>query len=186
VRGIQAIYNETQIRQGKAFWHYGKDLETVRRENATFSERSVFIGAFLDGNLIGFGKLTCDEHNVQAGLMQIVSMIQHRDKAPTNALIAQAVKSCVARQIRYLTYGKIAYGNKGEDGLSSFKLYNGFQRLEIPRYYVPMTLTGRVALGMGLHRTISDRVPRVLLSQFQKIRARWYSLTLSGSNEAPL
>src|SRR5258708_1864201 len=36
VQGIWAIYNETQIRQGKRNVHYGKDRETVRREAATF------------------------------------------------------------------------------------------------------------------------------------------------------
>ena len=39
VRGIHAIYNECPVRQGKPFWHYGKDLETVRKMNATFMER---------------------------------------------------------------------------------------------------------------------------------------------------
>lgn len=184
VRGIQAIYNESPIRQDKPFWHYGEDLETVRRGNATFSERSVFIGAFFESNLIGFGKLTCDDQNVQAGLMQIVSMIQHRDKAPTNALIAQAVRSCAIRKIRYLTYGKLIYGNKGEDGLSDFKHYNGFRGENIPRYYVPITLIGRGALGLGLHQSVSDKVPRVLLTQLHKVRALWYGLTLKGSKEA--
>src|SRR5215470_10982155 len=36
VRGIVGIYNETPIRQGRRFWHYGKDFETVKRENSTF------------------------------------------------------------------------------------------------------------------------------------------------------
>src|ERR1700683_1926142 len=26
VRGVSAIYNEAPVRQGKRFWHYGKDL----------------------------------------------------------------------------------------------------------------------------------------------------------------
>ena len=32
VEGIHRIYNETPVRQGKRFWHFGKDVETVRRE----------------------------------------------------------------------------------------------------------------------------------------------------------
>ncbi len=48
--GIHAIYNESPVRQGRPFWHYGKDVEIVRRENATFLERSVFIGVFLDSD----------------------------------------------------------------------------------------------------------------------------------------
>ena len=100
VRGIHAIYNECPVRQGKPFWHYGKDLEAVRKMNATFMDRSIFIGAFFEGSLIGFVKLVFDENKNQAGLMQIVSMVGHQDKAPTNALIAQAVKSCAERKFR--------------------------------------------------------------------------------------
>ena len=40
VRGISAVYNESPVRQGKPFWHYGKDLQTVRRENGTFLSSS--------------------------------------------------------------------------------------------------------------------------------------------------
>src|SRR5438034_714120 len=61
VQGIYAIYNESPIRQGKQFYHYGKDIETVRREKATFLDRSVFFGAFLGDSLIGFAKLVSDE-----------------------------------------------------------------------------------------------------------------------------
>jgi len=112
VQGISAIYNEFPIRQGKRFWHYMKDLGTVRRENGTFLERSIYIGAFHNERLIGFAKLTTDETGGQAGLMQILSMIKHRDKAPTNALIAQAVRSCADRKIPYLFYAQLSYGNK--------------------------------------------------------------------------
>ena len=115
VRGIHAIYNECPVRQGKPFWHYGKDLEAVRKMNATFMDRSIFIGAFFEGSLIGFVKLVFDENKNQAGLMQIVSMVGHQDKAPTNALIAQAVKSCAERKIPYLWYANMSYGKKLAD-----------------------------------------------------------------------
>src|ERR1700692_4396852 len=36
VRGIWEIYNETPIRQGRRYPHFGKDLETVYREAATY------------------------------------------------------------------------------------------------------------------------------------------------------
>src|SRR5580692_675688 len=61
VRAISAIYNESRIRQGKPFRHFGKDLETLRREHATFLERSVFVGAFLGDEMIGFTKLMASE-----------------------------------------------------------------------------------------------------------------------------
>jgi hypothetical protein len=174
VQWISAIYNESPIRQGKPFWHYGKDLETVRRENGTFLDRSVFIGAFLGESMIGFAKLVSNKDKGQAGLMQILSMIQHRDKAPTNALIAQAVRSCAERGIPYLVYSKFSYGKKQRDSLSDFKQYNGFRRIELPRYYVPLTLAGRVALRLGLHHGFVDHIPEPVLAQFRKIRSLWY------------
>src|SRR5208337_1553542 len=41
VRGIWEIYNECPIRQRRPFPHYGKNIETVHREEATFLESSV-------------------------------------------------------------------------------------------------------------------------------------------------
>ncbi len=137
------------------------------------ASRSVFIGAFLEGNLIGFAKLVSDEEQGQAGLMQIVSMIKHRDKAPTNALIAQAVRSCAKRGIPYLVYSNFSYGKKLRDSLADFKHYNGFQRIELPRYYVPLTLVGRAVLRLGLHHRLADRIPEPLVAQFRKLRSLW-------------
>jgi hypothetical protein len=179
VRGIHAIYNETPIRQGRPFWHYGKDLEIVRRENGTFLQRSVFIGVFLDSTLVGFAKLVSDGEGRQAALMQILSMIRHRDKAPTNALIAQAVRSCAQREIKFLVYSQFAYGRKERDGLSDFKEHNGFLRMDLPRYYVPLTALGRLALRLRLHRDVVDHVPEPVLAQFRKVRSRWHAATNS-------
>jgi len=80
VEGIWEVYNETTVRQGKPNVHYGKDVATVRREAATFLDRSVFIGAFFEGKLIGFVKMMIDETRTQASLMNIVAMVRHRDK----------------------------------------------------------------------------------------------------------
>ncbi len=32
VTGIMEIYNDTPIRQGKPFWHYGKDFDTIKKK----------------------------------------------------------------------------------------------------------------------------------------------------------
>lgn len=184
VRGISAIYNESPIRQGKAFWHYHKAIDAVRRMNATFMDRSIFIGAFLDGSLIGFVKMVANEDWKQAGLMQIVSMIQHRDKAPTNALIAQAVKSCAERGIAHLWYANFSYGKKQEDSLAEFKRHNGFKKVDVPRYYVPLTVAGRVALRLGLHRQAADWIPEPLTSTYRKVRRIWYARRFPGLENA--
>jgi len=180
VRGISAVYNESPVRQGMRFWHYGKTLEEVRRINGTFIDRSIFLGAFFEDSLIGFVKLVMDEDRNQAGLMQIVSMIRHRDKAPTNALVAQAVRSCADRGVAYLWYASISYGKKQRDSLAEFKLHNGFQKIELPRYYVPLTATGRVALRIGLHRNMLDWVPEPVIATFRKVRGFWYQRRFSG------
>jgi len=112
VNGIWKIYNECPIRQGKPFPHYGKDIETVCRITATFLETSIFIGAFLDEQLIGFVKLTNDVARSQAAVIHIIAMVQHKDKAPTNALIAQAIRSCADRGIPHLVYANFAYGKR--------------------------------------------------------------------------
>ena len=105
----------------------------MHREEATFLDTSFFIGAFLVDKLIGFVKLTFDESRTQANLMNILSMIEHRDKAPTNALIAQSVRSCAERGISYLVYQRFSYGKKQLDGIMKFKQVNGFQWIDLPR-----------------------------------------------------
>ncbi len=170
VHGISAIYDESAVRQGKRFWHYGKDIEAVRRMNGTFLDRSIFIGAFFQDDLIGFVKLVSDENRGQAGLMQIVSMIHHRDKAPNNALIARAVRSCAERGISHLWYANFSYGNKQRDSLADFKRYNGFQKVDLPRYYVTLTTAGRMAMHLRLQHGIAYRIPESVASRYRRIR----------------
>lgn len=184
VEGIWRIYNESPIRQGRRFRHFGKDLETVRREAATFPDSSIFIGAFVGERLIGFVKLVTDETGTQAGLMHIVSALGHRDKAPTNALVAEAVRACAKRKISFLVYSNFAYGKKQRDSLSDFKERNGFQQVDLPRYYVPLTLAGRLALRVGMHRRIADRIPEPLAAKVREFRNKWNNRKLPAAAEA--
>lgn len=174
VGGIWEIYNESPLRQGRHFPHYGKDLNTVYAESATFLNSSFFIGAFLGDKLIGFVKLTTDESRTRANLMNILSLIEHRDKAPTNALIAHSVRACAARGIPQLVYQRFAYGNKQADGIMKFKQVNGFQRVDLPRYYVPMTPFGRVAFRLGMHRRLVDHLPESVAGKLRQLRNSWY------------
>jgi hypothetical protein len=181
IKGIWEAYNECPVRQGRRFPHYGKDVETVRKMSATFLETSIFIGALLDDKLIGFVKLTTNEARSQAGIMHIVSLVEHRDKSPTNALIAQAVQSCAQRGIPYLAYSNFAYGKKQRDSLSAFKESNGFRRIDLPRYYVPLTRLGRLALRLGLHHSLVDHLPESVLARFRKLRSDWYNRRVQGA-----
>ena len=174
VQGIWEIYNEYPVRQGRHFAHYGMSLERVRGHAGTFLDSSIFIGAFLGDSLIGFVKLVHDETRTQANLMNIVSMIRHRDKAPTNALLAQAVRSCAERGIPYLVYLNFSYGKKQRDGLSDFKERNGFQQIDLPRYYVPLTRTGWAAFRLGLHRRFVDHLPELVAAKLRALRKAFY------------
>jgi hypothetical protein len=173
VQGIQTIFNESPVRQGRRFPHFGKDFQTVRKDVATFLDSSIFIGAFFDGELIGFAKLVSDETRTQAGLMNIVSMIQHRDKAPTNALVAHAVRACAERGMRYLVYSNFAYGKLKTSSLSDFKERNGFTQVNLPRYYVPLTRLGALAYKIGLHHRLVDRLPERFFIRARELRWAW-------------
>jgi hypothetical protein len=184
VEGIQGVYNETKVRQGRPNTHFGKELETVRREAATFLDRSIFIGAFFEEKLIGFVKLVVSKSGAQAGLMNIVAMIRHRDKAPTNALIAHSVRACAERGIPYLMYQSFTYGNKEADSVTHFKEINGFERVNLPRYYVPLTPLGAFALKHGLHHKLMDRLPKNLAARLRQLRSVWYNRRLPSGSEA--
>jgi hypothetical protein len=111
-------------------------------------------------------------------------MVQHKDKAPTNALIAQAVKSCANRAIPHLVYENFSYGKKEGDSLSHFKEVNGFQRVDLPRYYVPLTSLGELALRYSLHRRIVDHFPEPVLAKVRELRTSWYNRKFGLAKEA--
>jgi len=185
VRGIWQIYNENPVRQGKPFPHFGKDLQRVYEEEATYLDHSIFVGAYFENELIGFVKLLCDERGSQAGLLNIISLIRHRDKAPTNALVAQAVRSCAERGIPYLVYANFAYGKKGRDTLSDFKSNNGFQRVDLPRYYVPLTRLGTLSYRFGLYKRLADHVPEPLMARLRELRNAWHNRKFRSVREEP-
>lgn len=174
VTGIKNIYDETPIRQGKKFWHYNKSFDAVKAENSTFLKNSAFIGAYCNEELIGFDKLFYNGD--RAAQIQLVSKMKDRDKAPTNALIAKAVEFCAERGITYLVYGKFSYGKKGPDSLQDFKRRNGFQQLDLPRYYIPLTLKGKFALRCKLHKGLLQLLSPSIINLLLVVRARIYTL----------
>lgn len=168
--GIKAIYDETPIRQGRRFWHYGKSPELVKRENSSFLDRSEFIGAFLADELVGFIKIVFTDDI--ARMMQIIAKEQHQDKRPMNALIAKAVEVAETRKCSYLTYGKYTYDNKKNSSVVQFKRRNGFEEILFPRYYVPMNLRGAVAIKAGLHLGMKRFIPESALNFLLELRSK--------------
>jgi hypothetical protein len=167
VQGMVEIFNETPVRQGRPYWHYGKDFEAVKKEFSKFLFRESLIGAYYKDELIGFIMLGYAGNYVE--LSQIVSKIEHRDKSPTNALLAEAVRVCEEESIPYLLYG-----DWDERGLGSFKKNNGFECFDVPRYYVPLTTKGKLALSLKLHRGIKNIIPENIRNRLKDLRNRYY------------
>lgn len=168
LNGMADIFNETPIRQNRPFSHYGKDVETIKREFSRYLFREELFGAFQDDVLLGFMFLAyAGRYGV---LGQILSKMEHRDKAPTNALIAKAVEVCAQKGIPYLVYEKWVEGSLGH-----FKAQNGFEKFDLPRYYVPLTLKGKLILKLGLHHGAARLIPDRARTYLKQLRNRWYS-----------
>ena len=67
-------------------------------------------------------KLVADYLEAARDLEQILSLVNERDKAPNNLLIAQAVRSCADRGIEYLWYANFDYGTSIDSGLRGRRL----------------------------------------------------------------
>jgi hypothetical protein len=68
----------------------------------------------------------------------------------------------------------LVYLRWGAGSLSEFKRRNGFERISLPRYYVPMTAKGRLALRLGLHKGIANAVPESMLNRLKRFRTTAY------------
>ena len=113
-----------------------------------------------------------------ATIFHIISMDEHYDKRPQNALIAKAAEVCEQKGISHLIYGKFIYGNKRRSSLVEFKRRNGFQQVNFPRYYIPLTLLGELFVRLRLYRGFSGLVPEPILHVVLSCRA-WYYKTIS-------
>jgi hypothetical protein len=113
--------------------------------------------------------------------MQILSKVAYRDLRPNNALLSEAVKLCAARGTHHLLYEKYTYGHKTDDSLTKFKQNNGFVRMDVPRYFVPLTVAGEVGLRLGLHKRVAERLPEWLLVPLRNLRTRWYEWSVGKS-----
>jgi hypothetical protein len=176
VKGVHRIYNSIQIRDGRLFWHYGQDVDSVRRSLATYLNRSEFIGAYLGEELIGFLKMVYVDDT--ATIFHIISMDEHYDKRPQNALIAKAAEVCGQKSVSHLIYGKFIYGNKRRSSLVEFKRRNGFQQVNFPRYYIPLTPRGELFVRLRLYRGVSGLLPEPILYLALSCRD-WYYKRIS-------
>ena len=167
VRGMTTIFNESPVRQGRPFWHFGKDFETVKAQFSRFAFREIMIGAYYDDELIGFIMLA---NAGRFGLTcQIISSLRHRDKSPNNALIAKVVEVSARLKLDYLVY--LFWG---DDSLTEFKRRCGFEMMRAPRYSVPLTWKGALALKYGMHHGVKEAIPAPIKHRLKAWRNAWY------------
>jgi hypothetical protein len=169
VTAVIGIFNDVPVRRGKPFWHYGKSFETVKEELSRDLATSEFIGAYDHGELVGFVKLVyAPARFANPGL--IVSKLEARKKYVNNALIAKCVEFCCEHSLPYLTYTKWRRGTQAE-----FLIRHGFEKTAVPRYWIPLTNKGRIALKLGFHRDIRTRIPERLMGTLLNLRAAFYN-----------
>jgi hypothetical protein len=181
VSGIVNINNETPVRQGRRFWHFRKSHEEVKLENSTYDGRNVFLGAYYRDEMIGFLRMTYA--GKVGNIVQLLSMMKHYDKRPANALIAKAVEVCAQDGMTHLMYYNYVY-NDEKSSLTEFKRRNGFEKVLLPRYYVPLTLKGRLALWLGLHKALLKHLPAPVVTWLLKTRSRWYEYRASAEKSS--
>jgi len=164
--GVTRIYNETPIRQGKYFKHYGSSLEDVLRKFRDWlDEKNVYIGAYWQGELVGFVHLILTDKYCL--LSQILSYLKHRDKAVNYALISEAVRYCSNTPTKRIVYYKMERGSLG-----IFKKNVGFKKRFVPRYFIPLSRKGQIFIKLNLYKlpyTYSENIPNMLKQVFRPL-----------------
>ena len=143
--GVFKIHRESPVRRGRFFKAYNTPYEWFKRVYEDIPPNDILLGAYLHDEVVGVLRAVVGE--TFADIQTILGLMKHFDKAIMNALISGAVSVCSKRGIRYLAYMKM-----GDDDLSAFKRHNGFEKKLVPRYYVPLTILGKIVLKLGLHR----------------------------------
>ena len=110
-------------------------------------------------------------------------MDEHYDKRPANALIAKTAEVCEQKGVSRLIYTKFIYGNKRRSSLVEFKRRNGFQQVNFPRYYIPLTLRGKLFIWLRLYKGFSGLIPERILQPLLSFRA-WYYKRISTAHFA--
>jgi hypothetical protein len=173
IRQIMEINNETPSRQGRHFTHYGESFEDTKRDFSSFAYRSDFVCAHLGDELIGISKIVYCRHG--AAIMKLQSKITRYDDRPSNALLVKALECCAQRGVSCVTYGKYRYGRQEVTSLMEFKARHGFEEVLVPRFYVPLTVRGRVAVTLGLHRGMVDILPESVIRVARSARKKWHT-----------
>lgn len=177
LQDLMILNNDSPVRQGKRFTHFGKTLEQVAKDQESFLDRSDYICAYHENELIGVVKLIY--RGEVASILTFLPKASHNDKRPANALMAKVVERCEEKRISHLIFGMFNYGNKHDTPLREFKIRNGFEEMLVPRFYVPLTMKGTVSLKLGLHRGLLGLLPHGMITLLVRVRAKLYAVKMS-------
>ena len=174
IQEIVDLNNDSPMRQGRPFVHYGKTVDQVKKDQAAYPDRSDYVCAHYQHELIGFLKIAY--RGDIASIVQILPRESHHDKRPANALIANAIQVCASKGISFLTYGMFNYGNRRDSSLRQFKVRNGFEEVLVPRFYVPLTWWGSLYIRLKLYRGLIGILPDRMMRLGVSARAKWYEI----------
>lgn len=174
IQEIADLNNDSPLRQGRPFVHYGKTIDQVRKDQASFPGRNDYICAHFENELIGFLKIAYRRDI--ASIVQILPRASHHDKRPANALLAKAIEVCESKGVSHLTYGLFNYGNRQDSSLKQFKVRNGFEEFLVPRFYVPLTVWGMVCIKLKVYRGLIGILPDRITRLAVFARTKWYDL----------
>ena len=171
VDGIRSVNDDSPMRQGAKNAYYGLSSEDTWKRYGEFEGRCDFICAYAGKEMIGFLHLVYRQD--VAAILNLTVKPSEFDKRPANALVAKAVEVSEARGISHIAYGLYNYGNKRDSSLREFKIRNGFHEILIPRYFVPITLWGKLCMKANLHRGLIGILPPSVISVGLRARALW-------------
>jgi hypothetical protein len=175
INDLIRLNNDTPLRQGQRNDQYGKSFEELKKAYSSFLDRSTFVCAYHENELVGLLKFV--RRGDIASILNLLANPRHSDKRPANALLAKAVDLCAAQGITHITYGLFNYGNKTDSPLREFKVRNGFDEMLIPRYYVPLTAWGKLCMRAKLHRGLLGILPHRLITLAVSARTKWYNFS---------
>src|SRR5208283_3731408 len=99
----------------------------------------------------------------------ILSMMKYWKNKTNDALIAKAVELCAEKKMLYLTYTDWRKGSQAD-----FHRRHGFEKVLLPRYFIPLTIKGNLCLRLHLHRGIKRLLPEKMLLFLLNCRKKVY------------
>jgi hypothetical protein len=109
LQSLVELNNDSPVRQGKVYTHFGKTLSQVTKDQEDFLDRSDYICAYHEDELIGVVKLVY--RGDIASILTFLPKASHSDKRPANALMAKVVEVCAQKKLLYVTFGLFNYAS---------------------------------------------------------------------------